>query len=145
MVSQHYKFTSYDIGDDIKTNIILSDYDDLGIAKGHARTLLKDKFATVIDLLNKSHVARLNQILLPSSDYRIYWSSLYNRQDLKRKLDAQYSSAIDYYLKHHIEWAEEGDKKYYKDIQLINGELFITVTLKAQSINIKFRDIAELM
>jgi hypothetical protein len=92
------------IGADIKTNIILSDYDDLSLAKGHVRTLPQDKLAAVIDLGNKSHIAKLNQILLPSSDYCIYWSSLYNRQDLKRRIDIQYSTAIDYYLKNYTEW-----------------------------------------
>ncbi len=145
VVSQFYNFTNYDIGADIKTNIILSDYDDLSLAKGHVRTLPQDKFAAVIDLGNKSHIAKLNQMLLPSSDYCIYWSSLYNRQDLKRRIDTQYSSAIDYYLKHYTDWKEQVDQKIYKDVKVMNGELYVTVTSKTQSIELKFREIARLL
>lgn len=145
LVSQLYDFTNYNVGADIKTNILLSDYDDLGLAKGHARTLLHDKYAAVIDLSNRSHIFKLNQMLLPSSDYCVYWSSLYNRQDLKRKIDTQYSPAIDYYLKHYTEWKEQGDQKIYKDLKVINGELYVTVKCKTQSLEIKFKNIAELL
>lgn len=145
VVSQLYDFKSYNVNADIKTNILLSDYDDLSIAKNHLRTLSTDKFAAIIDLAKKSHCVRLHQILLPSSEYCVYWSSLYNRQELKRKIDTDYSPAIDYYLIRNTHWKNKTDEIFYRDLQVINGELYITIKSKTQSVDIKFRDIAELM
>ncbi len=144
-VTQHYDFRSYDVNADIKTNILLSDYDDLGAAKNHLRILSADQFAAVIHLAKDSHAAKLHQMLKPSSDYRVYWSSLYNKQELKRKIDSDYALAIDFYLKRFKEWKDNSTEKYYKDLQLMNGELYITVKSKTQTIDIKFRDIVELM
>jgi hypothetical protein len=54
LVSQTYN-KAFDHFEETRTDILLSDYDDLGLAQIHYSAVKHDKFASIIDLTNPKH------------------------------------------------------------------------------------------
>src|SRR3954469_21598779 len=85
LVSQTYTrgFGHYD--EHNKTNILVTDYDDPGLAKIHFNAVLHDKFAAVIDLRNEKHKGKIMEMLEPNSTYTLYWSIVKDAKEMEQR------------------------------------------------------------
>src|ERR1700761_8289999 len=85
LVSQYYK-RGLDHFSNGKAPLLLSDYDDLGLAKVHLNAVRNDKFAAILDLENEKHLAKLNEMLTEASSYRLYWAVVKSAKDLQLRV-----------------------------------------------------------
>jgi len=118
-----------------KTNILLCDYDDKGLAMIHQKSVLQDKYAALIDLNNEKHFQTVWDMLQPESRYRVYCAFTEDKQIAKTILN-RYEANIRNYIR-KAGWKPERGAHLHPHVELVFGELF--VTLKYGSEKRKFR------
>ena len=72
-VSQSYERGRNEILAEGKEPILLSHYNDKGLAEIHFKAIrLTDKYRSIIDLDNEKHIAKIKEMLSPDSPYVVY-------------------------------------------------------------------------
>lgn len=141
LVAQSYG-NSYDhLAEVQKIDILVTDYDDIGLAKIHLAAIKKDKYASVIDLTKEKHLQKLKEMLAPGSVYAFYWAIVKNTDDLKKKVDIKYKDHIRRWLMKNTIWRIGADETIRPQLQVIFGELFVTLKHGSQEVRIKFEEI----
>lgn len=140
LVSQTYNKNSSHF-EDVKTNILLTDYDQLGLAQIHYSAVRTDKFASIIVLTNPKHKSKLLEMLNPDSEYRIYWAIVKSIDELKRKVDLKYKDHIRRYIMKNTTWRIDISEAIRPNLQVIYGDLFIILKRGNQTLRVKFDDI----
>ena len=75
LVSQSYD-KAFEHFEETKTDILLTNYDDLGLAQIHYSAVRQDKYASIIDLTNPKHKTKILEMMHPDSGYRIFWATV---------------------------------------------------------------------
>ena len=137
---------SYNMGEDPfehtdKIGLIVSDYDDPGLAKIHLAAVKQDKYASIINLSNEIHQAKITEMLLPDSAYAVYWAIVKDAEQFKRKVDAQFSDHIRRYIAKNTNWSIGGSATLRPQLQVIFGELFVILKYGSHELRIKFTDV----
>ena len=136
---------SYHAGDNNITEptigILLTDYDDIGLANIHKTAVKNDKYASVINLTNEKHLKKLEEMLAEESLYKLYWSVVKDLDILKRKVDVKYKDNIRRYIQKNTTWRIGGDETFRPQLSVIFGELFIFLKRGAQELRVKFEEI----
>lgn len=141
LVSQSYK-NGYDHFADVhKTDILLTDYEDIGLAKIHLAAIKTDKYASAIDLTKEKHLQKLIEMLAADSDYAIYWAIVKSTDDLKKRVDMKYKDHIRSWIMKNTTWRIGADETIRPQLQVIFGELFVTLKRGSQEVRIKFEEI----
>ena len=125
-----------------KVPLLFSHYDDAGLAQIHLNAIPKnDKFRTIIDLKKPEHVKKINDMLTPDSSYVIY-SSLYayTHEDIQKLLDTKYIHNTARYIKSNTSWSLR-NTEFHTQLEVIFGELYLTIKHNSQSVRTKFEDI----
>ena len=86
IVSQSYKAGISDFEEGKNASILLTDYDDIGLANIHKAAVKTDKYAAVIHLNNPAHLQKLKDMLEPDAEYKIYWSVVKDMADIKKTI-----------------------------------------------------------
>lgn len=141
LVSQSYNYGFDHFSDDQKTGLLLSDYDDVGLAKIHLAAVKRDRYAAIVDLKNETQLQRLEGILEPESKYRVFWAIVTSAEQLKKKVDARYRDNIRRYIEKNTSWRISADEQVRPQLQVIFGEVFVTLKRGSQVIRIKFEEI----
>ena len=121
--------------------ILLTEYDDIGLAKTHFAVVKDEKYASVINLQNQLHLHKLNDILKQSSQYRVYWAVVLNEQAFAEHVKKNYSQHLRRYLLSHAPWKIAATAKLSTTLQVIFGELFVTIKYKQDQLRVKFSEI----
>src|SRR4051812_15806497 len=87
LVSQTYNRAFDHFVEVHKTDILLTDYDDAGLAKIHLNAIKHDKFAAIIDLTNQKHKEKIKSMLAPASTYALYWSVVRDVKHMRERLN----------------------------------------------------------
>jgi hypothetical protein len=140
LVSQSYT-KAFDHFEETKTDILLTDYDQKGLAQIHYSAVKHDKYASIIDLNNSKHKEKILQMLHPDSEYRLFWSIVKSLDDAKKRMDLKYKDNIRRYILKHTTWRIDVSEVIRPSLQVIYGELFIILKRGNQTLRVKFEDI----
>lgn len=141
LVTQTYNVGKDDFDTMYRTPILLTDYEEKGLADVHKAALRSDPFAAIIDLNNSRHVDKLREMLQDESGYLLYWAVLQDRERFKRRLDLKYKDNIRRYLLKNTEWRIGADEILRPKVQMIFGELFMILKWGKQELRVKFAEI----
>lgn len=121
--------------------ILLTDYDDIGLAEMHQKAVRHDRYAVTLDLSKPAHLSKIKQMLQPESGYQLYWSVVKSKQQIKKRLDLDYKDAIRHWIEQNTDWRLSGADKIGTVLQVIYGELFLSIKKGSQTRNPKFEEI----
>jgi hypothetical protein len=141
LVSQTYRRNPDHFDDQQKVNILLSDFDDPGLAKVHLNAVKQDRYASIIYLKREAHRAKLEAMLKPDSRYRVFWAVIESRQELEKLVNSKYKDRMRAYIENNTNWRISGSSAVRPVVQLIFGELYIVLKHAGQQIRIKFEEI----
>jgi len=140
LVTQTYN-KSLDHFEATKTNILLTDYDQLGAAQIHFSAVKHDKYASIIVLTNPKHKAKILEMLHTDSEYTLYWAIVKSIDEVKKRMDLKYKDNIRRYIMKQTTWRIDASEAIRPSLQVIYGELFINLKRKNQTLRVKFDDI----
>jgi hypothetical protein len=140
LVSQSYE-KAFDHFEATKTDILLTDYDQLGLAQIHFSAVKKDKYASIIDLTNPKHKCKIMEMLHPESGYRLFWGVVKSAAEVRKRMDLKYKDSIRRYIMKHTTWRIDAGEAIRPNLQVIYGELFIILKRGNQTLRVKFDDI----
>ena len=140
LVSQSYDRAIDHFSDDRKTNILLTDYDDIDYAKIHLGAL-RDKYKSIIDLKNEKHKAKLISMLSEDSEYLVWWAVIKESKDVEARMNLKYASHIRRYIARETNWRIGSDETIKPQLECIFGELFLNLKRGAQKLKVKLEDI----
>jgi hypothetical protein len=140
LISQTYD-KAFDHFEARKTGILLTDYDQLGLAQIHYSAAKNDKYASIIDLTNQKHKSKILEMMHPDSEYRLYWAIVKSIDDVKKRLDLKYKDNIRRYIMKQTTWRIDASEAIRPSLQVIYGELFIILKRGNQTLRVKFEDI----
>ncbi|RYY60164.1 MAG: hypothetical protein EOO05_10820 [Chitinophagaceae bacterium] len=140
LVSQQNVHATHAFGDDASVAILLSDYDDLGLARIHFNALT-DQYRAIIDLEREVHRKKLLEMLEPGSKYRVFAAFTDDIKKLEKRLNDRYSKSIRNYVAQHTKWRVGADRTITPKLQLVFGELFVILKYSGQEIRFKLADL----
>lgn len=140
LVSQSYE-KAFDHFEETTTDILITDYDQLGLAQIHYSAVKHDKYASIIDLTNPKHKNKIIEMLQPDSGYRLYWAIVKSMDEIKKRMDLKYKDNIRRYLMKQTTWRIDASDHIRASLQVIYGELFIILKRGNQTLRVKFDDI----
>ena len=140
LVSQSYD-KAFDNFEATKTDILFTDYGELGAAQIHYSAVKKDKYASIIDLTNPKHKTKILEMFHADSGYRLFWAIVKSIDDVKRKMDLKYKDNIRRYIMKQTTWRIDASEAIRPTLQIVYGELFIILKRGYQTLRVKFEDI----
>ena len=140
LVSQSYD-KAFDNFEATNTDILFTDYDELGAAQIHYSAVKKDKYASIIDLTNPKHKTKILEMFHTDSGYRLFWAIVKKVDDVKKRIDLKYKDNIRRYLMKNTTWRIDASEGIRPRLQVIYGELFIILKRGNQTLRVKFEDI----
>lgn len=141
LVSQTYNAGYDHFSNDQKTGLLVTDYDDIGLAKIHLAAVKHDRYSAVLNLEKEGHLLKLKEMLDENSRYRVFWAVVASNEQLKKKVDAKYRDHIRRYVEKNTNWRIGADERIRPQIQVIFGEIFVTLKRGSQELRIKFTEI----
>ena len=124
-----------------KDSLLLTDYDDLGIAMIHYKAVINDRYAAIIHLSKPAHKQKLADMSAPGSNYDLYWAVVKSKIQLERHINKKYRESIREYIKENTTWRIDHDTTVRPTVQLIFGELFIVIKHGKQVVRVKFEEL----
>lgn len=140
LVSQTYKRGEGLYSQD-KTCLLLTDYDDIGLAKTHLNVLKHDKYAAIIHLNKPEHKQKLLAMLQPDSKYKVYSCLIKSAEELALRVTKQYKGHMRRYIENRTDWRISRDTELRPKLTLIFGEIFVVLKCNNQTLQVKFEDI----
>jgi hypothetical protein len=141
LVTQSYSRGGSTRMGDGKTGLLLSDYDDLGLAKIHYKAVINDRFGAIIHLSKPAHRQKLTEMAVPGSPYEIYWAVVKSKIQLEQQVNKKYKDRMREYITRNTNWRLEKDSGIRPSVQLIFGELFIVIKHGKQVVRVKFEEL----
>lgn len=124
-----------------KNNLLFSDYDDPGLAKIHFNALKNDKYASIVNLTITAHHKKLKEIISIDSNYQCWWCVVKNVSALKKEIDKNYKDNLRRYILEHTTWSIGASESINPTVQVIFGEIFISIKRGSQVLRVKFEQI----
>lgn len=124
-----------------QTPLLISAYDDRGLAEIHLKAIRDDRFACIINLCDQKHFDKFMNMLQPVSTYKIYWSVVRDAGRLGKLLTATYADNLRRYIEKNTNWGIGGKEKLQPGFEVTFGELFVRLKWKSQEQRIKFEEI----
>ncbi len=140
LVAQTYS-RGMDIFAPEKTAILITAYDDKGLAQIHLKAIRDDKFACIIELSNAKHFEILLKMLEPSSPYTLFWSVVKDATELEKNLNSRFADNMRRYIQKHTNWRVGGKDKIEPGFEVTFGELFVNLKWRSQRQRVKFEEI----
>ncbi|HSC36531.1 MAG TPA: hypothetical protein VLD19_01620, partial [Chitinophagaceae bacterium] len=124
-----------------KRSLLLTDYADEVMAKTHLQALRNDKYAAILNLQRPAHKSKLLELLGEQSAFHVFWAVVKNTRELEEKINAVFKPNMKNFIDRNTNWRISRDTTLRPAIELIFGELYITLTHEKQAIRVKFEDI----
>ena len=141
LVTQSYNRYVDNLSEVSKTGILVTDYDNRGLANIHLKAISHDKYGAIILLDNDKYRKQLTQLLQPASHYKVFWSVVNNLGDMEQRLKKKYSKHLMRYVSKTTDWHIARDESLAVSFQVTYGELYIIIKRKSQIIRVKFEEI----
>lgn len=114
-----------------KLPLLLTDYTDLAEASSHYQKIAgTDKWAAIIDLRNPKHTAKLQEMCLPYSEYRLYAAFTDTSNCLSN--NKRIKNAAKTYIDNQTNWKPGQSSTVNAVLELKYGELFVTFKMGGQ-------------
>ena len=126
-----------------RVNLLFSDYMELGEAKLHVNAVKKDRYAAIIDLENRVHLKKMQDMLMAGSGYRMFFAVVRSAKELENLVNRKYKDKLRKYVDKQTDWRISHDAIVKPMIQLSFGELFVILKHRNQHIRIKFEEIEQ--
>lgn len=140
LVSQ--QFTRHEAQDKKDKNfLMLTHYDDKGLATIHFNALSADKFAAIIDLENDAHREKLLTMLHPGSKYMIYSSLTIDPKEVKSLSDKIYKEKIQKYIEKKTNWRIGREQTIKPKLEITFGELYVALKYGSQVIRVRLAEL----
>ncbi len=139
LVTQQYRRASFS-GDE-KINLLISDYDDPGLARIHYKAVMSDKFAAIVHLNKPAHAQKIIEMLNPDSPYQLYWAVVKSKKQLEERINIAYRDRMRDYITAHTNWRLDRNATVRPSVQMIFGELFIVIKHGKQVVRVKFEEL----
>lgn len=141
LVTQSYSRAQDHFANEVRIDILLTDYDKPGEANMHLNAVKNDKYSSIIRLDHAEHLQKLME-MLSGGKYRLFWSVVQSSNDMKRRLQSSYTNKIRKYIDFQTSWRVRGDETIeVEGLEVTFGELFVTLKWRTQKLRIKFEDI----
>lgn len=124
-----------------KTAILVSAYDDPGLAEIHRKAVKDDKFGAIINLGKRQHFDKFISMLQPGSAYQVYWSVVKDAVRLERQLNANFADNMRRYIEKNTGWSIGGKERIQPGFEVTFGELFVSLRWRSQRQRVKFEEI----
>src|SRR6185312_450451 len=118
LVSQTYKRAKDHFSEDARIDILLTDYDDMGLAKTHDNAIKTDKYHAILDLDNTVHVDKLKSMMQEGSKYQLFWAVVNSKADLEKRINTHYKDHMRRYITKHTNWRISSDIVVTPKIQI---------------------------
>lgn len=141
LVSQSYKRGTNALEEIPRTPLLLTDYDDPGLAKIHLNALRGDRYAALIDLTRPAHKQKLLEMLSPHSSYRLFWSTVASLQKLESEIDKNFREKIHRFVTTRTSWRPPRDETVSSKMEVIFGEIFITLRYRKEKVRVTFDEL----
>ena len=141
LVTQTYNRSLNHFAEEKKIALLVSDYDDTGLAKVHLNAVKHDRYAAIIDLDNPTHKLKLTELLSPDSKYQVFWAAVKSRKELEDRINLAYKDHMRKYITFYTSWKIDKNSIIKPSIEVTFGELFIILEYGSQTLRIKFEDI----
>ena len=143
VVTQAYYRNFDHFNEQKKQGILISDYDDPGLAKIHLNAVSHDKYAALLDLRRKAHYDKLVE-MIEGETYDMYWCIVKSADELKKRLDAGYKGKIRTWIQKNTHWNIAASDKLNTQFEVRFGELFLILKWRTQRASLKFEEIERL-
>ena len=140
-VTQYYVRGTQHFSEVVRVPILVSAYDDMGLAKTHLNAVKADKFGAIIDMNRHAHKATLWAMVKGETRFVIYWAVVKDAADLATRINVNYRDKMRRYIEKNTNWRIGRDARLVPSVQLIFGELYINLRHGSQLLRIKFEDI----
>jgi hypothetical protein len=127
-----------------KTLLLITHYDDKGMATVHHKAVLEDKYAAVIDLERDVHRKQLDNILSHDSKYIVFSALIRNRESVEKQATELYKEKYWRFIQQHSRSGISPAKSLRPSLQLIFGELFVVLKYGAETLRTKLSDIEKM-
>jgi hypothetical protein len=141
IVTQTYTRADARLAEGINASLLLSDYDDMGLAKIHFKAVIDDPYAAIIHLTKAAHRKKLTEMMLPGSAYQLYWAVVKSKKELEHIVNTRFKDKMREYIAANTTWRIERDTSVRPSVQLIFGELFIVIKYGKQVVRVKFEEL----
>jgi hypothetical protein len=141
IVTQTYPRASCHHLEGIKASLLLSDYDDMGLAKIHYKAVINDPYAAIIQLTKPAHRQKLEEMMVADSAYRLYWAVVKSKKELEHVVNSRFKDKMREYIAANTTWRIDRDASIRPSVQLIFGELFIVIKYGKQVVRVKFEEL----
>ncbi len=142
LVSQSYRQGRINNGGK-KMAVLLSDYDNLGLAKIHYKAVRDDRLAAIIHLDDPVHFQKCVKITGDESQYDVYWATVTNAADVRKRIDDKYKANIRRFLLTNTTWKIGADETIRPSLQVIFGEIFMILKRGSETLRVKFEEIEQ--
>ena len=123
-----------------QSSIIVSVYDNPGLAKTHWNAVKCDPLAAIVDLNNQLHREKIIA-MLRGKTFLIYWAVVKDAKDVTRRINAKYNGHMRRYIEKYTDWKISRESHITAVIELIFGEMYVTLKHRSQRLRIKLDEI----
>ena len=127
-----------------KTLILITHYEDKGLATVHHKAVLEDKYASVIDLERETHRKQIDSILSQDSKYILFSSLIRNRERVEKQATEMYKEKYWRFIQQHSQSGISPTKSLRPSLQLIFGELFVVLKYGSETLRTKLSEIEKM-
>jgi hypothetical protein len=141
LVTQTYQRGLDHFSSEEKVCLLLTDYEEQGVAEIHYKAVVTDPFGAIINLQKPAHKTKLLEMLSDHSRYHLYWAVVKSKKQLERLVNEAYKDKMRSYLDKNTNWRIDGNSSIRPNVQLIFGELFIVIKHANQTLRVKFEEL----
>jgi hypothetical protein len=123
------------------TPLIVSAYDDLGLAKTHWNAVKEDRYAAIIHLEKPAHNQKLREMLCEGSKYQVYWAVVKSKTEFENRVNSLYKENMRRYIQQNTNWRIDHEASVKPSIELTFGHLYLVLKRGGQTIRTKFEEI----
>ena len=144
LVSQTLNLTITDPELLAKKLLLMTHYDDKGMAFVHLKAVAGDRYASVIDLERHIHRRQLEDVLATDSQYIAFSALIRNRERVEAMAKEMYKDKYWRFLQLHSKSGISSTKNLRPSLQLIFGELFVVLKYGAETLRTRLSEIEKL-
>ena len=141
LVSQTLQLTVCDPALLSRVMLLMTHYDDKGLAFVHLKAVEEDRYASVIDLEREVHRKQLDSILWPDSKYVVFSALIRNRDRVEKQATELYKEKYWRFIQQHSKAGISPTKNLRPSLQLIFGELFVVLKYGAETLRTRLSEI----
>ncbi len=141
LVAQTYYRIQDPMINEFTTPILVTEYDNLNLARTHKNAISQDKYASILDLDKDAHRQKLVEMVGYNSKYRVYRAALKQGSGIKQLLEHQYLDRIRNYVKSNTDWRLGYDSGLRPHLEVHYGELFVVIKYGSRQVRVKFEEI----